>query len=153
MLTHAELVQRGANWFRNNQRYPIVLTEYACDTSEIPDVIGFSTRNTGLIECKISLTDFRSDKKKKHRIDRHSMGNFRYYLCPNKLIPLIEVPDDWGLLYCHPHKITIVRKAPYHDDTSVRQYEYPILYSIARRAQLRGYMPEIIKPITQEVTI
>jgi hypothetical protein len=158
-MTHAELVKCGAMWLGKRHAglsSPVVLTEYRSYAEEIPDVIGFSHYTSVVIECKVSLEDFRKDQKKAHRQRRDSkkLGNHRFYLCPNGLISPDHVPEGWGLLYCHDRqksRITIKKQAPRHTEAEIRVAEYQILYSVARRAVIRGLMPEILTPVTSSI--
>lgn len=72
---------------------------------ENPDAIGWKyingTRYEGsiLIECKTSRGDFRNDFKKSFRINPDDgIGNWRYYLVPEGLITVEELPEKWGLI-------------------------------------------------------
>lgn len=146
-MTHDDLIQRGAKWLKNNPtsalRMPIILTEFHSYASEIPDVIGFSHYKSIVIECKISLQDFKSDLKKPHRQLLNKLGKLRYYLCPENIIPIDLVPEEWGLLYCTENRIKIVKEATWQNGLEIRNEEYYILYSIVRRAYLKGYLPEL----------
>lgn len=148
-ITHAELVKRGAAWLSNNKnhcyRSPVVLTEFRSYAKEIPDVIGMNHQLTTVIECKTSLEDFKGDLRKPHRGDPNSLGNFRFYLCPHGLIPVKLIPEDWGLLYCHPDRITIRKKPNSHYEPQVRAEEYHLLYSIARRVVVKGLMKDVLR--------
>ena len=136
-MTHAELVQRGVNWFKNNRistmRYPIVLPEFGCYASSIPDVIGLNHTATAVIECKVSRSDYLADKRKCHRNYKVQLGNYRYYLVPVGLITVDEVNSGWGLLYCHAHKITVENESEFHENAQTREQEYQVMYSIIRR--------------------
>lgn len=73
------------------------------------------------------------------------MGNFRFYLCPPGLIPVADVPEGWGLLYCYDKRITVEKHPKDHNESAVRAEEYHLLYSIARRVVLRGLMPKVLE--------
>jgi hypothetical protein len=156
-MTHNELVQRGAKWLGNNYRskyrFPIILTDYHCFSVERPDIIGFAHNSSIVIECKISLSDFRADLKKSHRQHINKLGQMRCYLCPVGLIPKESIPEGWGLLYAHNHKISIEIEPPWHTESGIRWAEFHILYSLVRRASIRGYMPELLKPLPQELVV
>jgi hypothetical protein len=51
-----------------------------------------------------------------------------------------ELPAGWGLLYCHPGKVEVVVE---HNlkvfEPQITANEAPILYSLVRRAILRGF--------------
>lgn len=148
-MNHSELVERGAKWLQNScpMRSQIVLTEFVCQGSdEIPDVIGFSRTHTNVIECKVSLEDFRADLLKSHR-HGSGMGDWKMYLCPAGLISPEQVPPDWGLLYCYPKIIKIIiHPLKYHSPCGCpRNSEYHILYAIARRAQMDGVWEKIMR--------
>lgn len=74
-------------------------------TGEVPDAIGF--RYTGavnsledgtvLVECKVSRSDFFADSSKPHRYSG-GVGNWRYYMAPEGVIRLDDLPPKWGLI-------------------------------------------------------
>jgi len=100
-----------------------------------------------LVECKTSRSDFKHDGRKecRNRGINH-LGNYRYYLVPNGLIRPDEVPDGWGLLYAKPKTIRIAVRAPVHGEAEIRAEEHHILYSLVRRATIRGYLPSLTQP-------
>ena len=68
-LTHAELINLGRDWLAKpysncapwgHGGCSVIVTEISAATwkGEIPDVLGFNSRGSILIECKISRTDF-----------------------------------------------------------------------------------------------
>lgn len=69
---------------------------------EIPDAIGFRTGyhnvESVLVEVKVTRSDFLADKRKPHRLEG-GLGTFRYYLCPEGLIQVADLPPGWGLLW------------------------------------------------------
>lgn len=106
-MTHSELCKLALNWLkrpnsRNGPGCVVALSE--CRTGfrcEVPDAIGFRTSDKQissiLVEVKTSRADFLADINKPHR---HSggVGDWRYYLAPEGLISIDELPDKWGLL-------------------------------------------------------
>lgn len=55
---------------------------------------------TILIEAKTSRADFLNDAKKPHRIDpQMGVGKWRYYICPEGLINVEDLPPKWGLIW------------------------------------------------------
>ena len=136
-MTHDELIIRGVKWLKNNQistmRFPIILYEYRCYANSTPDVIGLNHEKTVVIECKVSRSDYFTDQRKGHRRYYSQLGNLRYYLCPAGLLKIDEVNNGWGLLYCHPHKITIEKESEYFTKEKTRIQEYQVMYSIIRR--------------------
>ena len=94
----------AVKWLKN--RGSIVLSELKTCTEygEIPYAIGFANGKTILIEVKTSLSDFRSDKKKKFR-NIGGMGGWRFYLAEPDIIPHNEIPDGWGLYEFYNNKV------------------------------------------------
>jgi hypothetical protein len=134
-MTHAELVTRAARWLKKG--HGVICAEVACYSMERPDAIGFNHMGTTLVECKVSRADFFRDLKKPHRMGLFaSMGSRRYYMCPPGLLKKEDMPRGWGLLYCHPRKIEQVSEsAPFES------CHYSLMYSLLRRAVLRGFDP------------
>ena len=135
-MTHAELVQRAAHWLRNTQRCGVVTTNCWNSGIEIPDAMGWKSWYSYLIECKTSRSDFRRDLKKLSRkYDDAGPGNFRYYMCEPRIIPIEELPAHWGLLEVRPHQIRIRRHADSIAHVRVAAKERPILVSLLRKYQ------------------
>ena len=136
-LTHAFLVDKGMRWVRsqNGQRWnaPLSFGEVVCAGNETPDVMGFSSHGSTLIECKVSKADFKRDKKKMFRsISQKGMGKYRLYMCPTGLITEEELPADWGLIYVSEKgiaKLIVKPKAQYCNLMA----EHAYMYSIIRR--------------------
>lgn len=98
-MTHAQLVEKAVCWLRSSYRCGIVLSEQACCTGEVPDVIGWKGRcRSVVVECKISRADFLADLKKPWRHEANALGCERFYLAPKGLISAEELPKNWGLL-------------------------------------------------------
>lgn len=55
---------------------------------------------TVVLEAKTSRADFLRDKGKKHKVtDDLGLGRWRYYICPEKLIKIEDLPPKYGLLW------------------------------------------------------
>ncbi len=71
-------------------------------TKEMPDIIGWNSQGSIIVECKTSLYDFKKDSKKPFRVNPDSgMGKFRYYLFTQELYNEIsnrELPAGWGII-------------------------------------------------------
>lgn len=53
-----------------------------------------------VVEVKVSRSDFLADAKKPHRNGEVlGMGTWRYYMCPEGIITLDDLPHGWGLLW------------------------------------------------------
>ncbi len=100
-MTHGELVERAGRWLKNTMKMNPVFTE--CGSmmiSEFPDAIGFGPHESILVECKISINDFRADYKKPSRkYPELGMGNRRYFFIPDSLeLKHVWVTEKgWGL--------------------------------------------------------
>lgn len=147
-MIHDGLVQRGIKWLENNPnhqfRCSFVLAKYEQFNEDMPDVMGFSYYHTIVIECRPL------NPNNKHRKMDWGLGDYRFYLCPPNVIKKSDIPEDWGLLYCHKNKITIEKEPVTNKSKNIRLMEYPILYSIIMRAKVNGYMPDILKPVTHK---
>lgn len=142
-ITHKQLVEIGVKWLTRRYSGIVSLPEYSRADGEIPDVIGFGKRDSHIIECKISHADFLSDKHKPHRRDpRDGMGNYRWYLSPC-VISKTEIPEQWGLLEYRNGRVFKVVNAIRFNHADIREQEYGILQSLARRADIRGLLPQL----------
>jgi len=149
--SHKELVSIAARWL--NSKCGVVLPEFVTYEAEIADVLGFSRRNSYMIEVKVSRADFLRDKKKYFRYyEEMGVGNLRYYACTRGLIGPLEVPDGWGLIYVSPNGNARQMLAP---DRKKANYEAEknILYSYARRAVVKGHHASIIRSMNQDKAI
>lgn len=113
-MTHSELCDAATRWLRGTLRCNIALSGIA-STAEIPDAIGWRTGRDHcgsiVVECKTSVSDFHANKRKSHG---NRMGNWRYFLVPDSLIPLAKVWDHYpnhGLLYLRRGRVTLIQRA------------------------------------------
>lgn len=96
---HNTLVGLGARWLRKNG-FGVVATELdASGCRERPDVIGFRSSCSAIIEVKVSRSDFLADSRKPERRGAGGVGVYRFYLCPAGLINVADLPSRWGLLH------------------------------------------------------
>jgi hypothetical protein len=122
-MTHNELIDIGRRWLikpyascapYGHYGCALVLTELCAGTrySEQPDILGYSTKATIIIECKTSRSDFYADKNKPFRAFEEGIGGQRWYLAPKGIIPIEKLPDKWGLLeVTSDKKIHVTRPA------------------------------------------
>jgi hypothetical protein len=108
-MTHSALVELAVRWLRATYRCGIILSEQACCTGEVPDVIGWKARcRSVLVECKVSRADFLADRGKPWRLNPHgALGCERFYMAPAGLIAGAELPSGWGLLEVRGRKVEI----------------------------------------------
>ena len=153
-ITHDQLVIRAKKWLETTHGTKfacgVVLAEFKCTISEIPDIIGFNDHSSILIECKVSRTDFKADKYKSHRHYIKGLGNYKYYLTLPHVACAEDIDNGWGLLYATDKRIIEVKEAEYFSDSSIKSKEWSILYSVARRLALRGLLGDIQKPLPKD---
>lgn len=96
-MTHSDLVDIGYNWIL--KRCGFAFKEFKCLSNEIPDVLGFRSEGTFLLEVKVSRQDFLKDKNKLFRLKPElGVGDWRFFIVTSGLISVDELPDMWGLL-------------------------------------------------------
>jgi hypothetical protein len=150
--THADLVALGAKWLRK-QGFPVVATELvAAGCKEFPDVIGFRSICSAVVEAKSSRADFLADKAKPHRSDGTGMGLYRFFLTPAGVAQPDEVPARWGLLHAEGQRVVEVLRpkgnlwpGPGGQFVDWLEFQHPfnsaaerqVLFSIARRSAAR----------------
>jgi hypothetical protein len=108
-MTHAGLVELAVKWLRTRYRCGIVLSEQACCSGEIPDVIGWKGRcRSVVVECKVSRADFLADRAKPWRQNAEvALGCERFYMAPAGVIAASELPHGWGLLETRGRKVEV----------------------------------------------
>lgn len=147
---HKQLVALGVNWLKR-QRFAVVASELATDgTREQADVIGFRSTCSAIIEAKASRADFLADRHKPHRVSG-GLGVYRFYLCPEGIIEIDDLPPCWGLLHAVGRGVIEVLRPQgnlwpsfgsatgdwtrFQHEPDARA-ERGVLYSIARRRSL-----------------
>jgi len=112
-MKHGNLVSLAERHLRSTRRCVVVMTERGAGM-EIPDAIGWLYSGKSiLIECKRSLSDFYSDRKKLGRqFGSVNMGQERWYLTPKGLLKNCHtLPDGWGLLEVRGDRVFRIREA------------------------------------------
>ncbi len=106
MHSHKELCSLAVTWLKRpysagGPGCAVALSE--CRTGsdgEVPDAIGFRTGHGAgsvLIEVKTSRADFLADRAKPHR-QQGGVGDWRYFMVPEGLLSVADLPARWGLL-------------------------------------------------------
>lgn len=107
-MTHDELNQIAKRWLlrAESAKGPgckVAFVEVgAVGDTERADAWGYRWGDHGgsvLVESKVSRTDFLRDKHKPHRQAGKGLGDYRYYICPEGMITLDDLPERWGLLW------------------------------------------------------
>lgn len=150
-LTHSELCEYGRRWLTNAARCPIVLVEFVTPLGEIPDNIGFRNegRDSLVIECKVSRSDFLADKKKPHRQPARAhtaLGSYRWYMSEPGVIEVDDLPPGWGLLHVVARRVQLITGAepqrtywPNSEDVwrhNRGTREMQLMFSMLRRMQM-----------------
>lgn len=102
MSSHKELVKLGVNYLLSaKQCNPVFAERGSAKTSEMPDIIGWTSNDCIVVECKVSRADLMADFKKPFRTNGKGLGSRRYYLFTQgvccDLIQALDV-NGWGLL-------------------------------------------------------
>ena len=138
-MTHAKLVETAIAWLRR-YRCGVVLSEQACASGETPDAIGWKKKcHSVLVECKVTRADFLADRAKPWRQQPGAgVGSERYYLTPQGLIHVDELPSGWGLLEVCGREIEMVKRSARDLRSPVGfEYEMNLLLASLRRVEVR----------------
>jgi hypothetical protein len=155
-MTHKELVEAAYRWVLKRGGCGVAFKELntvACN-GEYPDVIGFGSWLSVLVECKVSQADFWADKKKSFRINPElGMGKYRYYCCAPGVIGIEKLPERWGLVHVIKGRARCVFN-PYGQtlESNIfnngfpiynREAEQQLMYSALRRLAIKGHLKHI----------
>ncbi|MBV7541964.1 hypothetical protein [Acidovorax sp. sic0104] len=149
---HSQLVSLGARWLRTNG-FSVVAEEITVvGCREQPDVIGFRSTASALIEAKATRGDFLADRCKPERVDgAPGLGLYRFYIAPPGVIEACDLPPRWGLLHAVQGKVVdVVRPQgnlwsppgegigdwPAFQHAACPERERAVLFSIARRLSM-----------------
>lgn len=144
---HQKLIAKGKRWLRN-QGCGVVVADLVANTAsgERPDLIGWRGGDTVpvsiLVEAKVSRSDFRADAAKHFREPGRGMGDWRFYLAPQGLIQVSELPEGWGLIELSGNRILKTHGVPANTQwpshapfLGNKNPEMEVLYSGLRRCQ------------------
>jgi len=115
-FSHRELCSLAVNWLqrapgRSGPACQVAFSEAKGGwNGEIPDAIGFRTaaedEGSVVVEVKVSRSDYIADRAKAHRQDGTlGMGLYRYYMAPEGIISVQELPKGWGLVEVSPKSV------------------------------------------------
>jgi hypothetical protein len=141
-ISHRDLCLLGSRYMKEHgiakwQKPTYVVCELERSNAECPDVFGFGSAYTQLIEVKVSRADFLSDKNKYWRKNSDKgLGQLRSYLCPDGLIKVSELPEKWGLLYFQDDVIVCVKEPEIQTSNSMQ--EMNLAASILRRENIKS---------------
>ncbi len=139
LSTHSGLCLAVARWCVNRRaplyRKRAVVEFVSASIEESPDVFAFDKYGSILYEIKMSLADFRADKKKRFRQEsQDGLGERRYFVCPSGLIPEEKLPPHWGLIYVSRDAFKIIKQA--EPVTACKIAEMSIIDSILDRENI-----------------
>lgn len=142
-MTHSELVEVGYKWCL--ARCGFAVKELVTQNVEQPDVLGFNAVGTFLLEAKVSRSDFIADKKKPFRATpRDGMGDWRFFIVPEGLVVIEELPPMWGLIEVNKKGKAVVSYNPFGKGNIYSLWvrnskridcESVVMYSMLRRLQ------------------
>lgn len=123
-MTHSELCDAAVRWLSGTMDCNVALSGIA-STREIPDAIGWSTswKHYGsiVVECKVSISDFKNNQKKKHG---NALGNYRYFLVPDGMVTkeqVCELYPGHGLLYLRRGRVSKIMLAAQREKPDLEQ--------------------------------
>jgi hypothetical protein len=151
--THAELIEIGYKWCLTKCGF--AFKDLVTIAGEVPDVIGFNSEGSFLLEAKTTKADFNNDTNKWFRKNPDmGMGDWRFYICNKGLIKIEELPEMWGLIEVNEKGKVRISHNPFgkgniyshwkKNEKSIEN-EKRLLYSALRRIQEKGMM-HIIYP-------
>jgi hypothetical protein len=139
--THKLLVERAGRWLTNTRKCVLVLQEPSCwAVREYPDAIGWSLEGESvLVECKMSVPDFRRDRFKESKLaaqeqGKETMGMERWFMTPPGLVKAEMVPEGCGLLEVRGRVVKRIVEAHAVERPGREAAELPLLINIVRRA-------------------
>ena len=148
--THSELVEIGYKWTWKRCGFVFKELKTINGFGEIPDIIGFNSGGTFLLEAKTSRSDFFADREKGFRkIPEHGMGDWRFIICKAGMIKIKELQKGWGLIEVGEKGKAGIRYYPFGPGNMYYSWErnkkhdrseYLMLYSALRRLQIRGVL-------------
>ena len=152
-MTHSELVEIGYKWCLTKCGFAV--KELVTHNAEQPDVLGFNSNGTFLLEAKTSRSDFLADKKKPFRINpADGMGDWRFFIASKGLIKVEELPPMWGLIEVNEKGKAITTFNPFGKGNSYYNWirnpkeegcERIVMYSVLRRLQKNKSIDTIYK--------
>lgn len=134
--THQQLCDIAVRWLKrpinsNGHGCQIAISEPKARSGESPDAVGFKSGSSTeffagcvVVECKTSRSDFLVDKKKPWRKANQGIGKFRYFMCPENLIKVDELPAAWGLIYVNQRGHCKVVAGALHDQSTADLYAH-----------------------------
>lgn len=150
-MTHRELIEIGYKWCLNKCAF--AFKDLVTMNLEIPDVIGFNSDGTFLLEAKTSKNDFLNENKKWARKNpQYGMGDWRFYITKKGLLKIEELPDMWGLIEVNEKGNARIKYNPFGKgniyyrwkrNEKNKQAEYQMMFSALRRIQEQNLMDYI----------
>ena len=153
IITHDDLVNIGYKWVMKH--CGVAFKELKAAHNEIPDVLGFNSSGSFLLEAKTSRADYFLDKKKNFRqFSGKGVGDWRFFIIPEGLIRIEELPENWGLIEVNLQKKIANTYNPFGKGNIYSSWkkcdksleaEMTFMYSALRRLQNLGKINEIYK--------
>jgi len=154
-MTHKELIEISYRWSLNRCAFAFKDLVTSGWYGEVPDLIGFNSAGTFLIEAKTSRADFLQDKKKKfRRFPGFGMGDWRFFIAEKGLIEIKELPNKWGLIEVNENRKARTAYNPFGKGNIYSHWkrndkcegaEISMMYSALRRLQERKLIDFIYK--------
>jgi len=148
-MTHKELIECGYKWCLNKCAF--AFKDLVTAGSEVPDVIGFNSSGSFLLEAKTTKADFLREQKEKwvRKNPQYGMGDWRFYITKKGLLKKEDLPEMWGLIEVNDKGKARIKYNPfgkgniYSHWTKNEKNDYAerqMMFSALRRIQEQGLM-------------
>lgn len=121
-ISYYDLCQACSTWIYKSHfkdlMWKYVIIGLKGVTNKMPDIYAVSGLFSLCVEVKMTRGEFtRSLKKKNNLYYDNGCGTYRYYLCPDGVININELPDGWGLINYNydEQNLTIVKESTEFD--------------------------------------
>lgn len=139
-MTHDQLLIKVSRWLKKHEQNMIVpncslvINDLSTAHRSRPDVIGFNSHTSVLLEVKVSRGDFLADREKAVRKDESlEVGELRYFVSPPGIIRVVDLPPGWGLIHFSNNKFSVEKVS--EEFSANLEGERKILLSHIRRSK------------------
>lgn len=125
LITHDYLILKAGEWLLGKGCNPVFTELGSSASTEIPDAIGWSSKGSIKVECKISVADFKAELKKDHGL---GMGERRYFLMTRELYTKVEkdIIHKWGVVILDisgwPRQVNNMSSGLFENDVTAELY-------------------------------
>lgn len=149
-MKHDELVEIGYKWLLNKCGFAFKELRAYTYPGERPDIIGFNSVGSFVLEAKTSLADMQRDRGKFFRkYPFEGMGDWRFFIAEKGLLTTYKLPKGWGLIEVNKNKKARTVYNPFgigniyskwNRNPKNQKAELLMLYSALRRLHNKGLL-------------